>query len=497
MTEVLPVRLLTEEDALLFGSLNVALGKLYRAGLPVAPAVVITPPNLKLKTVLEHYDFGSKEVFEQSLTLVKKEINSTPIPQSLIAELGKHKQFFLNGNQIKSVKDLWLSLLDIWIKQLKIRLWTNGFYLGITEGLDPQVIVLVKKIQSFGKAYFDPLQDDAVIHAKYGHLQPKDLKKIAGLVQLANKKLFIPHEYEWILDGGVKLVKVLSYTPAIPLAASPIVIGSQASPCKAKSKSAVKIFFDLSVGLTVEKDVDGIYISAEKIFDLNKPRDSFENLVFRLVDSAVTFSSSPVFLKLADQSEGMGKIRGAFRLIHQRSLLTPLVEALDFARHKKSLFNVHIVVPFVRGVGELLQVKRELAAKKLMRKNSLQVWMEACVPENIINLENYLQAGIDGVVLNLDELVSYLNGFDALQEDLLFYKAEVEGLIKFLADAIRSLHKTKIPFIAYGNLSLYPKVLEFLVENGVYGVVVQKYEAHFAKDLLYQAEKRMILHRSS
>ncbi|MCR4306003.1 MAG: hypothetical protein NUV73_02890, partial [Candidatus Daviesbacteria bacterium] len=93
MTEILPIRLLTEEDGLIFGPLNVALGKLYRLGFPVASGIVVTPPRLKLKTTLEHFDFGKKEVFQQTLTLVKKEILATPVPEILAKETGKHKIF--------------------------------------------------------------------------------------------------------------------------------------------------------------------------------------------------------------------------------------------------------------------------------------------------------------------------------------------------------------------------------------------------------------------
>lgn len=99
-------------------------------------------------------------------------------------------------------------------------------------------------------------------------------------------------------------------------------------------------------------------------------------------------------------------------------------------------------------------------------------------------------------MLNLDELVAHLNGFDPLDGEVAFYKNEVDGLLKFLEDSIKLMHKSKMPFIAYGSLSFYPKVLEYLVEKGVYGVVAEKYEAHSAYELLHQTERRMILRRS-
>jgi len=503
MIEILPIKVLTDEDGAIFGSLNVALGKLLRSGLPVAHGLVVTPPNLKLKTVLEHYDFGSKLLYEQSLTLVKKEIKATPVPEILHKELGKRKQFLLDGTLMKSVKNLWLALLNIWLDQIKQLLWNDGFYKGITESLDPQVVIFVKKIDAFGNTYFDPMQDDTVIKVKSGKIHPNDLKKIDELVREANKKLFIPNQYEWIVDGAVKLVGVKPYTPQNVIlegAQRPIESRSY-QPLRGfqddkKMKSTVKVFLDLSQGLVVEREVDGVYIASEKIFDLNKPRDSFEDLLFRLIESANTFPEKSILFKLADKSEGMGKVRGTLRLLHQKSLFEPMVDTMDFIRHKRGITNVHIVIPFVRGVNELLQIKRELAVKKLSRKNSLQLWMEVCTPENVINLEDYLVAGLDGLVLNLDELVAYLNGFDKDHEELVFYKNEVDGLLKFIEDGLKLLHKSKVPFIAVGTLSLYPEVLEYLVEKGVYGVVVERYEAPSAHDLLHQVERRLILRKS-
>ncbi|MBI2018795.1 hypothetical protein HYS96_03785 [Candidatus Daviesbacteria bacterium] len=505
MIEILPVRLLTDEDKQLFGSLAVSLGKLKRAGLSVASGIVVTPPELKLKTVLEHYDFGTKEIFEQSLTLVKKELKETPLPEILIKEADKHRSLLLDGKVLKSVKELWQQLLDNWIGDVKRRLWKDGFYKGITENLDPKIVIFLKKLEALGSGYFDFLQDDTVINVTTGKLHPNDFKKIDELIRKANKKLFIPNQYEWIVDNGVKLVGLKQYTP-------PNVISEGARrPVESQneqSKSAVKVFLDLSKSMASAENVDGVYIASEKIFDLNKPNESFEDLVLKLVETASSFREAPILFKLADKSEGMGKVRGSLRLLHQKTLFDPLLEALDFARHKhslrlqdgslkKGLSNIHIVAPFVRGVNELLQIKRELAVKKMTRKHSLQIWLEVAVPENIVNLEDYLVVGIDGVVINLDELIAHLNGFDPREEELMFYKNEVSGLLKFIEDGLKLLHKSKIPFIAYGSLSLYPKVLEFLVEKGVYGVVVERYEAHSIKDLLHQTERRMVLGRST
>ena len=502
MVEILPIKSLRDEDGLIFGSLNVSLGKLARTGIPLGDSFGITAPELHLKTVLETYDFGSKEVFEQSLTLVKNDIENTPVPKELSKELGRHKLFFVNGGGVSYLELLWVVLLNGWLEQIKFRLWKDGFYPGVTEGLDPFVVTIIEKLEAVGIAFYEESLDEVIVNVKAGQIDPKGLQKLDKIVRLANKNLFIPHKYEWILDRDIKLVGVLPYTPNVIQAFTP---HNQPSVERSvHSKSVVKVFFDLSTGFTIEKDIDGVYISSEKIFDLNKPQNSFEELIFKLVEVATAFPEAPVLMKLADMSEGMsagrqgmGKVRGALRLIHQKSLFDPLAEAVLFSRNKKSLDNIHVVIPFIRGVSELMQIKRDLAGKDLRRKKSFQIWMEVAIPENILQLEDYLIVGVDGIVLNLDEMIAHLNGFDHTSSDLAFYKNEVGGLLRFLEDDLKILHKARIPFIATGSVSLYPEVLNFLVEKGVYGIVAERFEAHSAHDLLHQAERKMVLRRSS
>ncbi len=458
--EILPIKILTDDDAPVFGKLNVDLGKLQRLGIPVANGLVVTPPDLHLKTTLEHFDFENREVFEQSLNLLKKELENLSVPDVFQKEIKKHT---------KLVKKLWLNLLFIWVEQIKKRLWKDGFSKGLTENLEPQVLIFVNKIEASGNAFFDPNQQEVIINIVTGSLKPNDQKKLDEVVRIANKKLFMPHVYQWIKDTKIVFSGIKPYTPTetTEILRSNLV-NSRSN--LVKIKSAIKVFLDLSIGLVIQQDIDGIYIQSEKIKD-------WEELVHKIVESAITFPDKPVLVKLSGNTLGS------------------VTDAIDFARHKHSLRlpNVHVVIPFVRIPNELIQIKRDLAVKKLMRKNSLQLWMEAATPENIINLEEYLLQGVDGVVLNLDELIAHLNGFDHTNEELGFYKKQVSGLLKFLENGIKLLHKEKVSFIAQGGIVLEKEILEFLVAKGVYGIVVEKYDAPSAKDLLYQVEKKNIL----
>jgi hypothetical protein len=338
MLEVLPLKILMDTDAPIFGALNVKLAKLNTQNIPVANEIVVCPPVLKLKTTLEHFEFASKEVFEQTLTLVKKEIEQTPIPPELLQELNQHKSDFLvDGLILKSHKAVWAKLLNTWLEEIKSQIWQNGFSTGLTANLAPQLVTFVKKITSRGLAFYDPILDDVVVNILLGKCAPAELKKIDEVVNLGNKKLLIPFVFEWIEDQGIKVVKIFPFTPNHLMPNGQLQSLEKKENLavkKDKAKTTVKVFLNLSQGYSIEKQIDGAFIASEKIYDLNKPHDSFEELVFKLVEVAQSYPNSPVLMKLADLSEGMGKTRGALRLIHQKSLLDPLIEAALFARNK-------------------------------------------------------------------------------------------------------------------------------------------------------------------
>src|SRR5947209_3768167 len=111
--DVLPISSLRDDDSLLFGNLNILLTKLSSSNIPIAKGLVVVPPIFRLKTILEYFDFGSNEVFEQSLDLVKKEFEKTPIPDELIIHTKNNKKFLVADQEIRSVKELWIILLNL------------------------------------------------------------------------------------------------------------------------------------------------------------------------------------------------------------------------------------------------------------------------------------------------------------------------------------------------------------------------------------------------
>lgn len=480
--EILPIHLISEEDQAIFGANLYNLAKLKRLNFPVADGIAAAAPTLHFKTLLEHFDFGDKEIFEQSLDLIKKEIVKIPIDEDLKKALAGRKSFYLNGAIFKNKNELWLKLLEIWLNQIRSKIWREGFVKNLTGELDAQAILFLDHKYLPLTAHFDPHLKDSVIEGAI-KLTPKQLLQIDQTVAAANKRLFLPQIYHFVAGEKIQLVAVTAYTQPLSKNLDNIIAPEQP---KSKIRSAVKVFATFNKVALVD-GIDGI------IFPTSY-NEEFDDLVLRLIDVSQTFKMLPVIVKLPDEKEA--EVRGSLRLIHSQALLDLIAAVFLFVRNKKNHLNLSLAIPYVRSSQEFLQIKRELAVRNLTRKGSLKLYLEVAVPENIINIENYLSAGFDGIILNLDELSQGLGGYKAAEGQ--FYKGELNTMIKFLKELPKKLHQVKIPMIAQGQVSFHPDVLDFLVENGIFGVVANNLiEAESLPEHLNWAEKRMIIKRIS
>lgn len=478
--DVLPVEKIREEDVSLVGPNLVNLAKLAQLDFPVAGGIVVTPPEFKLKTILEHFDFKDKEIFEQKLTIIKKEVSKISTPETLKKILVSKKM---------DDKKIWQDLLGFWLEEIRARIWKQGLGIGLTANLSAQPIFFTSKISSSGRAYFSQEENQVVVEKEKGRLTPELELEIEKVVEFANKKLLLPQIYHWIVGRNrIHLVKLAPFTGDSNLqdstALDSLSLSLEGLP-ETEKDSALKVFLDLSDSLQIAKELDGVILAAEKMGD-------FEKKVFKLVDLGSSFPHQAIIFKLSDIIDQFGGVRGTLRLIHQKNLLKEDVEVFRFIRNKKHLYNVQLAIPFVRSANELLALKRELASLGVSRKGTLKIWLEMAIPENLLNLEDYLEAGIDGVILNLDEISSFLGGYDGSLPESIFYKKQIKALLKLLDPSFKSLHQERVPILVSGLLALEDEVLPFLVRKGCWAVVVSLGNSHSLKEHLRFVEKRVV-----
>lgn len=497
---ILPIKLISETDQPIFGGNLYNLAKLERFNLPVGKGLAISPPEIILNTILEHLQDSRTEVIEQRLEVIKKEIFKTPLPASLNQELedllgkkGKNLGFLVAGNFLEKKELVWVKLLEIWLTQILSFIWRMGFSRDINSHITAQAVFITNQKFDNVTAFFDPELEDVVIKVDK-KLEPADSKKIDEVVLAANKKLFLPQVYQFVkTDNKVYLMGLTPFTQSLPVSPQENIILPKAEQKKIV-KSAVKVFLNLSQGFVVGENIDGILIEGENVKGWGNPLDWFDNTAFKLAEASLSYHHKPIIFKLPDVLDK--EVRGICRLLNQQSLLKQATDVFLFVRNKKNLLNLELALPLVRNSGEFLEIKKELASRGLSRKGTLKFWLEVGVPENLINLQDYLEIGLDGIILNLDELQKNLGGYSLHEGE--FYGKQVVALIKFLTPTLKILHNEKIPVLVKGELANHHDVLDFLIEAGIWGVVANTpLEADNLPEQLSWSERRMVLKRFS
>lgn len=166
--------------------------------------------------------------------------------------------------------------------------------------------------------------------------------------------------------------------------------------------------------------------------------------------------------------------RGAYRYIHDPEVFELEIEAIKHVRNKLKLKNLWLMIPFVRTVEELIEVKKILSSQRLSRSSSFKLWMMVEIPSNVILLDKFIEVGIDGVSVGTNDLTMLLLGTDRDNNEVAPEFDERNEAVSWALDKIiKTAHEHKITSSVCGqSVSTYPEILEHVVRRGITSVSV-------------------------
>lgn len=184
--------------------------------------------------------------------------------------------------------------------------------------------------------------------------------------------------------------------------------------------------------------------------------------------------------------------RGAFRYIKDPEVLELELAAIKKAREHRT--NLHLMVPFVRSVDELKQVKRIVYAAGLERTSSFHLFMMAELPVNVILIDDFIEVGIDGLSIGSNDLTMLTLGTDRDNETIASEYSEMNPAVLWsLKRLIQSANKHKIASSICGQApSVYPELTEQLVAWGITSISVAPDRIGVTRKLIYEAERKHI-----
>jgi pyruvate,water dikinase len=291
-------------------------------------------------------------------------------------------------------------------------------------------------------------------------------------------------------------------------------------------KTATKVYVNLAEPSMAEKisqrQVDGVgllraeFMMAEigihpkKIIKEGKEKEFVKKLAEGITKFCESFNPRPVIYRATDfktneyrhlkggeafeprEENPMIGYRGAFRYAADPKVFEMELEAIRAVRNKKGWRNLWMMVPFCRTPQELREVKRVMAASGLMRTASFKLFLMVEIPVNVILLEEFIQVGIDGVSIGSNDLTMLVLGVDRDNAQLAGVFNEMNPAVLWaIKKTIKTCLRQKIPCSICGQApSVYPELVEKLVEWGVTSVSVNPDAIERTREYIYHAENK-------
>ncbi|MFH2085519.1 MAG: phosphoenolpyruvate synthase [bacterium] len=186
--------------------------------------------------------------------------------------------------------------------------------------------------------------------------------------------------------------------------------------------------------------------------------------------------------------------RGAYRYIHDADVFDLELEAIKKVRNKMGYKNLHLMIPFVRNVKELQEVKKIVIASGLSRTANFKLWMMVEIPVNVILLDQFIDVGIDGISVGTNDLTMLMLGTDRDNETVAAdYDERNPAVLWALQHIIRTAHKRGITVSVCGQApSSHPDVAEFLCKEGVTSVSVTPDVIEKTRQVFYDTELKLV-----
>ncbi len=194
--------------------------------------------------------------------------------------------------------------------------------------------------------------------------------------------------------------------------------------------------------------------------------------------------------------------RGVSRYIHPKyePAFRLEVRAIRKVREEMGLTNVWVMLPFVRTTWEVERALKIMEEEGLRRGKDFKVWAMAEVP-SIIFLADEFSKYVDGFSIGSNDLTQLVLGADR-DSDILgrmgYFDERDPAVLRAIQHLIRVAHKHGRTVSICGQApSVYPEIVEFLVENGIDSISVNPDAVIPTRRLVASIEKKIMMKRLS
>jgi phosphoenolpyruvate synthase/pyruvate phosphate dikinase len=284
------------------------------------------------------------------------------------------------------------------------------------------------------------------------------------------KQLYFPQEIAWGIEK-----KKLFITHVKPL--THFVSEQKIKTPEHYLKTATKLYAyadDVTTMKEISVDyVDGYIILSGKEIQAKNKAEFIKILTPYLEKIAKQLYPRPVVYRIAD----LNQVVSYWELAVIKTL-----------REKKILKNIWIMLPFIQTGDELHEVKKLINKEDLHRSPTCRFWMALEIPLHVIELEKFIEVGIDGVCINANNVSMLLRGTSTEQSAL---DDQTEANLWTYEKIIKTCHRYGISS-SFCKQAISSKVIEKLLRLGISNISVIPDGVENTRKLISEAEKNII-----
>ncbi|HLC87926.1 MAG TPA: hypothetical protein VJG66_02645 [Patescibacteria group bacterium] len=465
---ILPLKFIREEDKKAVGVNLFNLAKLNHTGVSVVESVVAVPPVEIFEKVLAKYRRNYHNLKDQIGNL-NRSILELEVPENL----NDFNLVSIPGNKTLTINilKLWNNLLEKWANELISKIERGE--VNLLE-FTPQLIVFSSSFSATGSGFFDEDRGHVVINIDKGKPEFRESEEIENLILLGNRKLLLPQVFYWVIEEGkIKIIKILPFTQSVSKKDTQSEVTSSEVKKNPGLKTVTKIFLDYDGGVLNDLNCDGVFFKVD-----NVNVEAINEKISRILE----IKSDMKMVLYPDFNDSLKNLEFA------KSFL--------FFRNKKKL-DVSIVLPRTFSKDEFIKLKTDFASVGIYSKGSLKIWKEFSTVQDFLNSDDYLEAGFDGALIDLDKIVQTVTGVSPeifLSEPKI---DQISALEKFFKEvSFTKLIKNNKLILITGKSIQNEEILNYFIKSGAWGIsfpknIIEGFREHIGF-LEKQAVKKLI-----
>ncbi len=183
--------------------------------------------------------------------------------------------------------------------------------------------------------------------------------------------------------------------------------------------------------------------------------------------------------------------RGAYRYIASPEVFNLELTAIKNVRKKFN--NLNLMIPFVRSPEELVKVRRLVASTGLFEESSFKFLMMVEIPVNVIQIEDFIKVGLDGVSIGSNDLTMLIEGTDRDNSEVATEFNEMRPAVLWaLKRVIKKCNQAGISSSICGQApSEYDELVKKLVKWGITSISINPDSIDRVRGVIAEAEKEI------